>query len=100
MPSPIRFPGTIVMPRIRRRFLLAPAEVGVYHCINRCVRCSFLFGTDPISGKHYDHRRPWIQDRSSSFAIPREDMRHTNRAGPSPGRHEIADNPPAAFHGR
>ena len=45
------------MPRIRRRFLLEPAEVGVYHCINRCVRRSFLCGTDPVSGKNYDHRK-------------------------------------------
>ena len=62
MPSAIRFPGAIVIPRIRRRFLLEPAEVGVYHCINLCVKRSFLFGTDPICGKNYDHRRQWIQD--------------------------------------
>jgi len=24
------------MPRIRRRFLLDPAEIGVYHCIKGC----------------------------------------------------------------
>jgi hypothetical protein len=51
------------MPRIRRRFLIEPTEVGVYHCINRCVRRSFLCGTDEISAKCYDHRKPWIQDR-------------------------------------
>ena len=32
------------MPRIRRRFLLDPAEIGVYHCINRCVRRAYLCG--------------------------------------------------------
>ena len=36
------------MPRIRRRLLVDPAEVGVYHCINRCVRRSFLCGSDPV----------------------------------------------------
>jgi hypothetical protein len=36
------------MPRIRRRFLLDPAEIGVYHCINRCVRRAYLCGQDPV----------------------------------------------------
>ncbi len=51
------------MPRICRRFLVAPAEVGVYHCVNRCVRRTFLCGTDEHSGKNYDHRKQWLQDR-------------------------------------
>jgi len=56
------------MPRIRRRFLLDPAEIGVYHCINRCVRRAFLCGNDPVSGKSYEHRRQWIQDRMQFLA--------------------------------
>ena len=56
------------MPRLRRRFLLDPAEVGVYHCINRCVRRSFLCGADPVSGKDYEHRRQWLQDRLQFLA--------------------------------
>ncbi len=56
------------MPRIRRRFLIDPAEVGVYHCINRCVRRSFLCGSDPASGKNYEHRRQWMQDRIQFLA--------------------------------
>ncbi len=56
------------MPRIRRRFLIDPTEVGTYHCINRCVRRSFLCGSDLISGKNYDHRRQWIQDRIQFLA--------------------------------
>ncbi len=50
------------MSRIRRRFLIDPADVGVYHCINRCIRRSFLCGTDQASGKSYDHRKQWIQN--------------------------------------
>ena len=38
------------MPRIRRRFLIDPTEVGTYHCINRCVRRSFLCGDDVVPG--------------------------------------------------
>lgn len=56
------------MPRIRRRFLIAPAEVGVYHCINRCVRRAFLCGDDPTSGKNFDHRKQWLQDRIQFLA--------------------------------
>jgi hypothetical protein len=56
------------MPRIRRRFLIDPTEVGIYHCINRCVRRSFLCGNDTVSGKNYDHRRQWIQDRIQFLA--------------------------------
>ncbi len=51
------------MPRIGRRFLVAPAEVGVYHCVNRCVRRTFLCGTDERTGKNFDHRKQWLQDR-------------------------------------
>ena len=56
------------MPRIRRRFLLDPAEIGVYHCINRCVRRADLCGQDPVSGKNFEHRRQWIQDRMQFLA--------------------------------
>jgi len=56
------------MPRIRRRFLLDPAEIGVYHCINRCVRRAYLCGQDPVSGKDFEHRRQWIQHRLQFLA--------------------------------
>ena len=61
------------MPRLPRKLVFDPAEVGVYHCINRCVRRAFLCGTDPASGRCFDHRKQWIQDRleflASRFAI-------------------------------
>ena len=38
------------MPRIPRKFLFDPAEVGIYHCINRGVRRAFLCGTDDFTG--------------------------------------------------
>jgi REP element-mobilizing transposase RayT len=56
------------MPRIRRRFLIDPTEVAVYHCINRCVRRSFLCGVDQATGKNYDHRKQWIQERMQFLA--------------------------------
>ena len=56
------------MPRICRRFLVDPTEVGIDHCVNRCVRRSFLCGKDPVSGKDYEHRRQWMQDRIQFLA--------------------------------
>jgi len=44
-----------------------------YHCISRCVRRSFLCGTDRITNKNYNHRKEWIVERlallSKNFAI-------------------------------
>ena len=44
-----------------------------YHCFSRCVRQSFLCGRDTRTGKSYEHRRKWIQERmhklSQAFAI-------------------------------
>ncbi|SHO57750.1 transposase [Vibrio quintilis] len=34
-----------------------------YHCVSRCVRHSFLCGEDEVSGKSYEHRRQWVENR-------------------------------------
>jgi hypothetical protein len=56
------------VPRIPRKYMFDPAEAGIYHCINRCVRRAFLFGSDLVSGKCFDHRREWIRARLEFLA--------------------------------
>ena len=34
-----------------------------YHCISRCVRRSYLYGKDPLTGKDYSYRKYWLVNR-------------------------------------
>jgi putative transposase len=46
-----------------RRMLIDPRETPYVHCVSRCVRRTFLFGDDPLTGRNFDHRRQWIVDK-------------------------------------
>ena len=56
------------MARLPRCDAIDESTVGVYHCINRCVRRAYLCGEDPVSGNNYDHRKEWIQTRLEFLA--------------------------------
>ena len=46
-----------------RRNLIDSEIPGFYHCTNRCVRRAFLCGFDETTGKNYDHRKAWLEQR-------------------------------------
>lgn len=56
-----------------RAQLIDPENALTYHLVSRCVRRSWLCGTDPHTNRNYDHRKAWLETRllklASAFAI-------------------------------
>lgn len=56
------------MARLARAVVFAPDEIAIVHVMNRVVRRCFLLGSDELTGKNYDHRKPWIEQLIQHFA--------------------------------
>ncbi len=46
-----------------RAHLVDSQNGGFYHCISRCVRRGWLCGLDVVTGKSFEHRRAWVEER-------------------------------------
>ncbi len=56
-----------------RSKIAPPGEYGCFHVVTMCVHRAFLCGPDERTGKNFDHRRTWIEERihflAGSFAV-------------------------------
>jgi REP element-mobilizing transposase RayT len=65
MIGPLRDPSGMTTARSQ---LVDSAVPGFYHCVSRCVRRAWLCGVDSYSGRSFEHRRSWIEERLLELA--------------------------------
>ena len=50
------------MPQSRQS-QISLIDTPYYHCVSRCVRQAYLCGQDQQTGRSYEHRREWVEQR-------------------------------------
>ena len=59
----------MICPMTYARSILIPTgSAGTFHCVSRCVRRAFLCGEDRLTGRSFEHRRQWVEDRIHQLA--------------------------------
>ena len=56
---------TITYPR---SILIPCASLGTFRWVSRCMRRAFLCGEGRLTGRSFEHRRQWIEDRLHALA--------------------------------
>ena len=51
-----------------RSQLIPPGVGGMFHCVQRCVRRAYLCGLDRDTGRSFEHRKPWVEQRIQLLA--------------------------------
>ena len=56
------------MARLARAEIFDPAEIVAVHLIGKTVRSCYLMGVDDRSGKNFDHRKRWLEEKLKHLA--------------------------------
>ena len=56
------------MARLSRAEIFDPSEIVAVHTMARTNRRCFLMGQDQLTGKNFDHRKRWIEDKLKHLA--------------------------------
>ena len=56
------------MARLSRAEIFDPSEIAAVHVMARANRRCFLMGHDHFTGKNFDHRKRWIEDKLKQLA--------------------------------